>query len=65
MVVRMICLYITLVYGNWNTQTVSQVGNISGISLGISAPQLVVKVSHMQTYTQLLLEFNQDMEQAD
>jgi|TARA_B100000315_G_C14507201_1_gene555183 hypothetical protein len=60
----LICLYLTLVYGDWNTQTVSQVSNISGINLGISPPQLVVKVSHLQTYAQLLLEFNQDMEQA-
>jgi hypothetical protein len=57
MLLGLICLYLTLVYGNWNTQTVSQVGNIPGISFGISPPQQVVKVNHLQTYAQPLLEF--------
>ncbi len=61
----LICLHLTLFYRKRDTQTVRQVSHITSISLRISAPQLVVKVSHMQPYAQLLLKLKQDMEQAD
>jgi len=57
--------YITPFYNSRDTELVGQVRNIPGISLRISTSQLVVKVSHVQLYVQLPLEFNQGMEQTD
>jgi hypothetical protein len=43
----LIALYITRLYGSWNTKAAGYIRNIPGISLSLSPPQLVVKVSHM------------------
>jgi hypothetical protein len=65
MLLGLIALYVTRLYGSWNTKTAGYIRNILGISISLSPPQLVVKVSHMQSYPQLILKINQDVEQAD
>jgi hypothetical protein len=65
MLLGLIALYVTRLYGSWNTKAVGYIRNIPGISLSLSPPQLVVKVSHMQSYPQFILKINQDVEQAD
>jgi hypothetical protein len=57
----LVCLYIKLFHGNWNTQAVGQINNILTIGLRFSTTQLMVQVSHMEFYTQLILEINQNM----
>ena len=56
---------ITPLHSSWQVQPMRHVGNISGIGLRFIPPQLVVKVSHMEGYAQLLAQLVQDMEQAD
>ena len=61
----MIGFYITLFYGGRQPQAMGQVSNISGISLGLSPPQLVVEMGYMKPDAQFLLQPDQNMEQAD
>ncbi len=61
----MIGFYVTLLYGGRQPQAMGQVSNISGISLSLSPPQLVVEVGYMKPYTQFLLQPDQNIEQAD
>jgi hypothetical protein len=50
---------------SWQVQLPSQVGNVPGVSLSISPTQLMVKMSHVQAYTQFLPQPDQDVEQAN
>jgi hypothetical protein len=55
---------ITRLNSSWNSELLSQVRNIPGIGFRLSTSQLMIKVSYMQPYTQLILKINQDVEQT-
>ncbi|MBA7574058.1 hypothetical protein ES708_15860 [subsurface metagenome] len=44
----LVALHIPFLDSGWNTELSGQLGNIVGIGVGISAPELVVEVSYVQ-----------------
>jgi hypothetical protein len=57
-------LYIPPLYSSRHTQTLSHLSNALSIGTRLSPPQLVVKVSHMQPYAQLIFKPNQNIKQT-
>ena len=56
--------YIALGNSRRDAEMVSEIGNILGISLGFSSSQLVIQVSDVELHLELVLEFNENTEQA-
>jgi hypothetical protein len=50
-----------LINSDGDAQRASQVGHIFSVSFGFNSPKLVIEVSYMKFYAQLLPPFRQDM----